>query len=234
MHPRHGCCIRWPASTPHALPRLALNGREVKILTARRLVKVDGKVRTDITFPTGFMDVITVDKTNENFRVLYDHKGRFIVHRITKEEAGYKLARVTAIRKGKKATIGRNPGLKGQAGVIPLMVTHDGRTIKYPDPILKVHDTVKMDLKTGEATERIPFEAGNLCMVTRGHNIGRVGTIVTVDKHPGSFDIVHIRDASKNNFATRIANVFVIGEGTQEWVSLPKMRGLWTPVVFVS
>eukprot|EP00457_Paulinella_chromatophora_P013357 gb/GEZN01013648.1/.p1 GENE.gb/GEZN01013648.1/~~gb/GEZN01013648.1/.p1 ORF type:complete len:317 (-),score=23.02 gb/GEZN01013648.1/:52-942(-) len=213
--------------------KVALTGREVKILTARRLVKVDGKVRTDITFPCGFMDVITLDKTNENYRVLYDVKGRFILHRITKEEAAYKLCRVTQVQQGSKSTIGRNPGHKGQAGVIPYAVTHDTRTLKYPDPLINVNDTLKIDIKTGEPTDRIPFEVGNLCTCTRGANIGRVGTIVSVDKHPGSFDIVHMRDASKNTFATRIANVFVIGEGTQEWISLPKARGLRTPIVVV-
>ena len=32
-------------------------------------------------------DVITIEKTNEFFRLIYDVKGRFAVHRITKEEA---------------------------------------------------------------------------------------------------------------------------------------------------
>ena len=32
-------------------------------------------------------DVITIDRTGENFRMLYDVKGRFAVHRITAEEA---------------------------------------------------------------------------------------------------------------------------------------------------
>ena len=34
-----------------------------------------------------FLDVITLDKTAENFRLIYDVKGRFAVHRITPEEA---------------------------------------------------------------------------------------------------------------------------------------------------
>lgn len=32
-------------------------------------------------------DVITIDKTNENFRLIYDVKGRFTIHRITADEA---------------------------------------------------------------------------------------------------------------------------------------------------
>ena len=72
----------------------------------QRLVKVDGKVRTDVTYPAGFMDVIGIEKTGENFRLVYDTKGRFTVQRITEEEAAYKLGK----------------------GGIPFLVTHDART----------------------------------------------------------------------------------------------------------
>ncbi|GEQ71885.1 hypothetical protein JCM33374_g5571 [Metschnikowia sp. JCM 33374] len=42
-------------------------------------VKVDGKVRTDSTFPAGFMDVITLRPPNENFRIDLRCQGRFTV-----------------------------------------------------------------------------------------------------------------------------------------------------------
>jgi hypothetical protein len=45
--------------------------------------QVDGKVRTDLTFPAGLMDVITIEKTNEKFRLVFDSKGRYAVHRIS-------------------------------------------------------------------------------------------------------------------------------------------------------
>lgn len=32
-------------------------------------------------------DVVTIEKTGENFRLIYDTKGRFTVHRISPEEA---------------------------------------------------------------------------------------------------------------------------------------------------
>ena len=70
------------------------------------------------------------------------------------------------------------------------------------------------------------FEVGNLAMVTGGHNVGRVGTIQHRERHLGSFDIVHLRDARGNEFATRISNVFVIGKGDKPMVSLPKDRGI--------
>lgn len=33
------------------------------------------------------VDVVTIDKTGEHFRLIYDVKGRFTIHRISAEEA---------------------------------------------------------------------------------------------------------------------------------------------------
>ena len=38
-------------------------------------------------YKTCFSDVVTIEKTAENFRLIYDVKGRFTVHEITPEEA---------------------------------------------------------------------------------------------------------------------------------------------------
>ena len=60
-------------------------------------MQIDGKVRTDLTYPAGLMDVITIDKANENFRLIYDTKGRYTVHRITPAEAKFKLCKVRKV-----------------------------------------------------------------------------------------------------------------------------------------
>jgi len=196
------------------------------MIVMRRAVEVDGKVRTEINYPTGYQDVIRIQKTGEQFRVMYDTKGRFVLHRITPEEAQYKLCRVLKYSKAKKASIGRNPFQTGQAGTIPYIVTHDGRTIRYPDPAVRPGDSIKFDIATGKATGHLKFDVGQLAMVTKGNNIGRVGTVVHKEKHPGSFDIIHLRDKRGNAFATRSGNVFIIGDGTKPWVSLPNQKGI--------
>ena len=106
--------------------RYALTGKEAKAILMQRYVKVDGKVRTDATYPAGFMDVLDIDRTDEHFRLVYDTKGRFVVHRISKEEAAYKLCKVKRNEFGK--------------GGVPYIATHDGRTLRYPDPDIKVSD----------------------------------------------------------------------------------------------
>ena len=47
------------------------------------------------------------------------------------------------------------------------------------------------------------FLLGNVVMITGGHNLGRVGIIQSRERHPGSFDIVHVKDANGHTFATR-------------------------------
>ena len=44
--------------------------------------KIDNKRRTDQKFPVGVMDVISVVKTNEHYRMLYDVKGRFTLVKV--------------------------------------------------------------------------------------------------------------------------------------------------------
>jgi len=108
---------------------------------------------------------------------------------------------------------------------IPYLVTHDARTVRYPDPTIRVNDTVKVDLATGKITEFIHFDTGTIAMVTGGRNMGRVGVITHRERHDGGFDIVQIKDAMDNTFATRLSNVFVIGQ-EKPWVSLPKGKGV--------
>lgn len=192
--------------------KYALNGREVKAILMQELVKVDGKVRTDTTYPAGLMDVISLEKTGEHFRLVYDVKGRYAIHRITEEEAQYKLGKVTRVQVGKKG--------------IPYVVTHDGRTIRYPDPLIKVNDTVKIDLTTGKIAGFVKFDHGNVVMCTGGRNLGRVGVITHKERHEGGFDIVHVKDSLDNTFVTRLSNVFVLGEGSKPLISLPKGKGI--------
>ncbi|KAI9927933.1 40S ribosomal protein S4 [Aspergillus wentii] len=191
--------------------KYALNGREVKAIMMQRLIKVDGKVRTDQTYPAGFMDVIGIEKTGENFRLIYDTKGRFTVHRIQAEEAEFKLCKVKRVQLGK--------------GGIPFLVTHDARTIRYPDPAIKVNDTVKVDVATGKISDFVRFDTGVVVMATGGRNMGRVGVVTHRERHDGGFNVVHIKDAIDNTFATRESNVFVIGQD-KPWISLPKGKGV--------
>ncbi|KAJ6373762.1 hypothetical protein OIU78_029446 [Salix suchowensis] len=190
-----------PSSGPHksreCLPlililrnrlKYALTYREVIAILMQRHVLVDGKVRTDKTYPSGFMDVVSIPKTNESFRLLYDTKGRFRLHSLRDEEAKFKLCKVRSIQFGQKG--------------IPYLNTYDGRTIRYPDPLIKANDTIKLDLESNKIVDFIKFDVGNVVMDSTGHE-----------------------------FATRLGNVFTIGKGTKPWISLPKGKGIKLSII---
>jgi small subunit ribosomal protein S4e len=61
-----------------------------------------------------------------------------------------------------------------------------------------------------------------MVMAIGGNNIGRYGSILKTEHHPASFDIVHVKEANGNIFATRSQNLFVIGQGHQSSITLPK------------
>lgn len=58
-------------------------------------------------------------------------------------------------------------GTKG----IPHLVTHDARTIRYPDPMIKANDTVRIDLETGKITDFIKFDTGKYLFIFDYSNI---------------------------------------------------------------
>ncbi|OAY71129.1 40S ribosomal protein S4-3 [Ananas comosus] len=200
-----------PSSGPHkareCLPlililrnklKYALTYREVIAILMQRHVMVDAKVRTDKTYPAGFM-------------------GRFRLHSIKDEEAKFKLCKVRSVQFGQKG--------------IPYLNTYDGRTIRYPDPLIKANDTIKLDLETNKIVDFIKFDVGNVVMVTGGRNTGRVGVIKNREKHKGSFETIHIQDATGHEFATRLGNVYTIGKGTKPWVTLPKGKGIKLSII---
>lgn len=74
---------------------------------------------------------------------------------MVQEEAGYKLLKVTRQQVGK--------------GGVPYIATHDGRTIRYPDPDIKVRLLLacitKKDLQASETVHaRSTFLKGQDCL----------------------------------------------------------------------
>ncbi|TKC38011.1 hypothetical protein EI555_013019, partial [Monodon monoceros] len=177
--------------------KYALTGDEVKKICMQRFIKIDGQVHTDYNPPCWFIEVMSIDKTGENFCLIYDTKGRFAVHHIIPEEAKYKLCKMRKIFVGTKG--------------ITYLVTHDVRTICYPDSLIKVNDTIQIDLETGKINDFINFDTGNLFMVTGGAKVGR---------------IVHVKDDNGNSFATQLSNIFITGRGNKSWICLPHGKGI--------
>lgn len=105
-------------------------------------------------------------------------------------------------------------------------MTHDGRTIRYPHPDINQYDSVKLNLVTNEVDGVLKFDNGAAIFVSGGNNIGRVGVLQHIEAHAGSYDIAHVKDSQGHSFATRKDNIFIIGEGKNSQITLPKKNGL--------
>ena len=143
-----------PHSTRECIPLNVLLQQRLKYALSRDearkivkdkegLIKVDGKLRRDPRFPLGTMDVVTIEKTNEHFRILLDIKGKFQPHRVKAEEAQFKLCKIV------KKFIGKSK--------VPYIVTHDGRTIRFPNPDIQLNDSVKVSIYTFSLKENIIY-----------------------------------------------------------------------------
>ena len=193
--------------------RLALNGKEAKMIVKAREgnISIDGKVRTDHKYPVGIMDIVTINKTGMNYRVTYDVKGRWRLVKISKEDAKYKLCKVTKRCMGPKK--------------IPFITTSDGRTLRYPNPHIKEFDTIKLNLENNEIVDYYKYKIGAHVLIDGGNNIGRAGVIEKIEKHPGSYEIVYIKDNSGKEFSTRLTNIFIVGDQRPE-ISVEKYNTL--------
>merc|ERR1712224_282818 len=97
----------------------------------------------------------------------------------------------------------------------------DGRTLRFPNPEIRVGDSIKLDLN--HATKKpimdfYKFDIDVLVMVVQGRNRGRVGNIRKIERHLGAYNLAHIVDARGHIFATRESNIFVIGQSKPEVV----------------
>ncbi|MCD6448566.1 MAG: 30S ribosomal protein S4e [Thermoplasmata archaeon] len=173
---------------------LADTGKEARKIIAAREILVDGKARRDYKFPCGLMDVISIPKINEHYRVLFDRRGVLQLVKIDEERAKWKLCRIenkTMVRGGK----------------IQLNL-HDGRNIIVEENSYKTGDVVRISVPEQEILEVIPMEKGTLAMITGGKHTGQIAEIeeVIVTKSPMP-NIVKLK-----GFSTIKPYVFPIGK----------------------
>jgi small subunit ribosomal protein S4e len=182
--------------------------REAKRIIGAREIKVDGKIATDSKRPIGLMDVLTIPKTNENFRMMVDKKGKLRLTRITEEEAKWKLVRIerkTSQRGGK------------------FQVTfHDGRNILMEKSQYKTGDVLKLEVPSQKVLGKYPLEKGFMALLTAGSHVGEVrkvkGYLVS---HNPKANMVEFEDGG----STVKQNVFIVGKDSPD-VKLPEVSAL--------
>lgn len=196
--------------------KLAKTAREARRLIAEGHFKIDGRVRRDYKYPVGSMDVLEIVGLDKYYRMIPVPVKVLGLVEISREEAGYKLARIE-----NKTTV--------KGGHIQLNL-HDGRNIivKVNDPRNPVEDvydtlgTLKISIPDQEILEYIPLKEGVLAIVNGGRNVGRVGRIVSIHRGMRRYrSIVTLEDFSGSKFQTSLDYIFPIGVD-KPLITLPK------------
>ena len=161
---------------------------------------------TDYKYPVGLMDVVTVVKAKQSYRMLVDYKAKLKLVQIEDIEKDWKLARIdnkTVISKGKVQ-----------------INLHDGRNLLLPKDQYKTGDVLKIELPTQKVVKAFKLEKGSLALLIGGSHPGTVQTIDSYEiKRGSSPNIVTF----KEGFSTVKENVFVVGDKAAE-IKVPEAK----------
>lgn len=208
-----------PAPGPHAIEgsmpillvmrdmlQLCETANEAKGIIGERQVMVDGRAVKDHKLPVGLMDVVSVPKTGQNFRMLLDRMGRLTLVKVPEGKENWKLARIE-----NKTTIADG---KTQLNL------HDGRNILVEKGDYKTGDVLKIELPSQKILDVYRLAKGSVAMIVGGSHAGEVEIIddyvITKSSAP---NIVKF----KNGSLTTKDNVFVVGSKAPE-IEIPEER----------
>jgi small subunit ribosomal protein S4e len=146
--------------------------QEAKKIATDKKVKVDGKIRSDINFGIGLMDVLEFAPTGEAFRFIAKDADVLKPVGISGQEKMLKIVKI-------KNKI-MNKGGQLQYGF------HDGKTIITSEP-MNVGDSCIVSLPDLKVTTHMKLEKGCSALITRGENAGLIGKIE--DMRDGVFSL---------------------------------------------
>ncbi len=188
--------------------KLADNLRETKRIIANGEVLIDGVVRRNYKFPCGLMDVITIPKIKQDYRLLFNQRAKLTLVPIKSKESGWKLCRI------ENKTI-----IKGKQTQLNL---HDGRNKIVKKDEYKTGDVIKLSFKDKKIEDTFKFEKGTVSIIIGGSHIGEVANIEDVEIIPSSKPNL-TKMKGKTTFSTLQEYVFPIGK-EKPIIELPEVK----------
>jgi small subunit ribosomal protein S4e len=178
---------------------LVETAKEAAAIFAAGDVLVDGREVSDGKFAVGLMDVVSVPKTQQHYRIMLDGHGRLTPVKVSADEAKWKLVRVENAR-----TL---PGGVRQYNL------HDGRNIQTTKAMYKAGDTLQIEVPSQKVLNTFEFKEGATALIISGTHTGQLAKV-------GALEVVRSSRANIVKFEEGIytvrPNVFVVGRGRAE------------------
>lgn len=137
--------------------------KEVKTILRDKEILVDGKRKKNIKDLIGFMDVLSIPISNENYRMLLDKYNKLTLVPIDNKEAGYKIVKIISKKILKKGKVQLN--------------LFDSKNIIVEKDIYKVSDSVKINISNQEILDYYKLEKGFYVFIISGKHAGEHGLI---------------------------------------------------------
>jgi small subunit ribosomal protein S4e len=154
------------------------------------------------------MDVISIPKLKNYYRIVFDRKGRLTLVSITEKDAQWKLCRIQ-----NKSII--------KGGKIQLNL-HDGKNIIVQKNEYKTGDALKYSFDKNKINDIYKFEKGNVSLIIGGSHIGEIAIIEDIQVVRSSKPNLASMKSDKK-FQTLADNIFPIGK-IKPLIKLPEVK----------
>lgn len=170
------------------------------------------------------MDVITVPRLKQAFRVLPTIGEKLTLHPITEDEAQFKIVRINGKRLVKGGKLQLN--------------SHDGRSFLFDlsdvrrDKKLKkynVGDSLKISLPDQEILEHLPLKEGMYGLIVFGKNMGKVGKIEKITPGTAFQKPLVTLSYDGHEVTTLLEYMIIIGKDEPE-ITLPEEILKWPEI----
>lgn len=141
----------------------ASTAKQAKKIIINNPVLIDGKRIKDDKRAAGLMDIISIPKLNENFKVMINTKGKLVLKKISEEEAREKTCKITGKRTAK--------GNKMQ------LTLHDGRTVITDRKEYNIRDSLEITIPEQKIIKHLKLEKGASVYLLGGKHSGLTGTV---------------------------------------------------------
>ena len=163
------------------LLKYARTRKEVKKILNEEKIMVNGKVRKELGYSLGLMDLISIPSLHETYRLFYDTKAKFRLLALQEDEQDTRIIQI------KNKTV--IPSGKIQIN------NSDGSNLLLEKGDYKTGDSLLLSFKDGKVKEHLPLKKGVRIYITGGTKIGNVGTVheikennIVVNTPEGSFE----------------------------------------------